>query len=508
MSKKRYDQLIGLIAQVKPKTILEIGTWDGNRAKIMAAEALKHSDMVRYLGFDLFESATDETDAEELNVKPHHNQLDVNRTLETFRSDNRGFDFNLVKGNTRETPEPASVDFVFLDGGHSVETIRSDYEAVKGSKVVILDDYYEPDEEGKCPDITKFGCNEIVKGIDHCIMPVADQMPDGGLVKMVAVGIEVGKTNLKIQTRNCVDSDNIVRNVKHALTMRKPFLRQCYPHGRHAVMVASGPSLEEHYDEIKALRKSGALIFSVKSAHHKLIQVGIVPDYCLLLDPRTDVIPWITPIHPDVTYLVASMCHPEVWDHLVASNAKILGYHAYVGKEEAAPIKKAHMADMKEVMTELYSVMKSWRLKDIKEAANIIPEVVRGRFGAEGLMIPGGCTAYIRGIALLHSIGFRNFSLIGADSCYFKKPDMSTLDKMGRPRYLKVTVGKEGNRKQFITDLQLLAQSQDFDKLMKNNETMNLTVYGDGMLAHIWASIHQGKESFDDFMGQVADGTS
>ncbi|MCH7511783.1 MAG: hypothetical protein IIB19_05405, partial [Chloroflexi bacterium] len=63
-----------------------------------------------------------------------------------------------------------------------------------------------------------------------------------------------------------------------------------------------------------------------------------------------------------------------------------------------------------------------------------------------------------------------------------------------------------GNRKQFITDLQLLAQSQDFDKLMKNNETMNLKVYGDGMLAHIWASIHQGKESFDDFMGQVADG--
>jgi len=178
MSKERYAHLIKMIAQAKPSTIVEIGTWDGNRAMEMATEALKHSDTVRYLGFDLFEDATDETDSEELNVKPHHNVMDVSRRLETFKSENKGFDFNLVKGNTRETLNPTSVDFAFIDGGHSVETIRSDFERLKGSKVVVLDDYYEPDKDGKCPDTSKYGCNEVLKSVDHVIPIMSLILPD------------------------------------------------------------------------------------------------------------------------------------------------------------------------------------------------------------------------------------------------------------------------------------------------------------------------------------------
>ena len=109
-------------------------------------------------------------------------------------------------------------------------------------------------------------------------------------------------------------------------------------------------------------------------------------------------------------------------------------------------------------------------------------------------MIPGGSTAYVRGIGLLHSLGFRNFSLFGADSCYYEKPDMSVVDKMGRPRYLKVETGPQGFRKKFITDLQLLAQSQDFNKLLGKNESLNVEVFGDGMIAYL--GINQPGEGF------------
>ena len=55
-------------------------------------------------------------------------------------------------------------DFVFIDGGHSVETITSDWlwvsRIINPGAVVVFDDYYKPEREG-------FGCNRIVENITH-----------------------------------------------------------------------------------------------------------------------------------------------------------------------------------------------------------------------------------------------------------------------------------------------------------------------------------------------------
>ena len=51
----------------------------------------------------------------------------------------------LVRGNTRETLKPISADFVYIDGGHSIETIQGDYDALKSSPVIVFDDFYIPD---------------------------------------------------------------------------------------------------------------------------------------------------------------------------------------------------------------------------------------------------------------------------------------------------------------------------------------------------------------------------
>lgn len=199
-TKSRYKQLTDLIAHVKPRTIVETGTWNGDRAIEMATEALKYQKDVRYLGFDLFDGATAETDSRELNVKRHFTQSEVAKKLESFKSDNPGFDYTLVKGDTRVTLEEIAADFAFIDGGHSIETVRNDFEKLRGSKVIVLDDYYEPDEDGKCPDTSIFGCNEVVKDVDHVVLGISDPVKDGGRVKMAAVGIEAGgKVNLKVQ---------------------------------------------------------------------------------------------------------------------------------------------------------------------------------------------------------------------------------------------------------------------------------------------------------------------
>lgn len=182
MTRGRYAQINPLIAKVKPKTIVEIGTWNGYRAIEMAKEALKHQDKVTYYGFDLFEQANDQTDEAEKNVKPHYTKELVSKFLERFKSEHPGFDYVLTAGNTRETLKPMCVDFAFIDGGHSIETIEGDYEALKDSKVILFDDYYEGGI-----DIELYGCNRVIEKLNHQVLPIGDPVSGGGVTKFVVV---------------------------------------------------------------------------------------------------------------------------------------------------------------------------------------------------------------------------------------------------------------------------------------------------------------------------------
>ncbi len=184
ISSGRYTQIIDLIREVKPSSIVEIGTWNGFRAMEMAKEALKYNRCVMYYGFDLFEFATDETDKEEKNVKPHYTMENVSRFLREFKNNNPGFNYRLIAGNTRETLSEMAVDFAFIDGGHSVETIQSDYVKLRKSKVVLFDDYYEGGI-----DTELYGCNKIVESLDHKVLPIADPVSGGGQTKLVVVGL-------------------------------------------------------------------------------------------------------------------------------------------------------------------------------------------------------------------------------------------------------------------------------------------------------------------------------
>ena len=173
----RYTNLLRLVRETQPKAIAEIGTWDGRRA----VQMLNLSPTSKYYGFDLFEDATLETDLEEFNVKAHHFRDEVLDRL-------TGFDAHLYKGNTRETLKTFNepVDFVWLDGGHSVQTIKSDWENIKRcltpGAVVLFDDYFT----GPI-DITKVGCNETVKGLKHELFPEIDWVKGGGGTQMVRV---------------------------------------------------------------------------------------------------------------------------------------------------------------------------------------------------------------------------------------------------------------------------------------------------------------------------------
>lgn len=157
----RYGWLRRTIDDVKPNRIMEIGVAAGNSAEPMIKDALKYHDTVHYHGYDLFEDLTTELFEEEKSKWPSSEKAVYERLTKLTPH------VSLIKGNTRETLAlPYSggpVPFIFVDGGHSKETIASDWQHLQRyigpDTVIIFDDYYT-DYDGP------HGCQDLVHSLD------------------------------------------------------------------------------------------------------------------------------------------------------------------------------------------------------------------------------------------------------------------------------------------------------------------------------------------------------
>lgn len=165
---RRYVNLFRTIYERRCRRLVEIGTWNGVHAAQMIGVAAARAGLegIRYTGFDLFEALTEAQFQQEFSKRPPAYDEVLRRLQET------GADIRLVRGNTRATLPVATdvldeADFVFIDGGHSIETITSDLNAVLGTVrpgvPVILDDYYvDPGVELK-----GLGCQSVIDALDR-----------------------------------------------------------------------------------------------------------------------------------------------------------------------------------------------------------------------------------------------------------------------------------------------------------------------------------------------------
>ena len=164
--KKPYgDNFLSLVEEYKPKNVLEIGVFCGVTSRNICELLKKNfgSDF-RYYGLDLFGS-TKTSSVDEIEPKFLENQkfsnplktiyynfikkenlnskISVQNFLKKFSQN-----IELIKGDTRVTLEKvplSEIDFVFLDGGHSYDTVLSDlqklYDNMKNNSKIVCDDF-------------------------------------------------------------------------------------------------------------------------------------------------------------------------------------------------------------------------------------------------------------------------------------------------------------------------------------------------------------------------------
>src|SRR3972149_792273 len=89
-------------------------------------------------------------------------------------------------------------------------------------------------------------------------------------------------------------------------------------------IVGFGPSLTETWTEITQP------CITVGGAHDFLIEQGIIPTWHAECDGREHKTKHLEHPHPDVTYLMATICNPRMWDQL--QGQKVLTWHNANGK--------------------------------------------------------------------------------------------------------------------------------------------------------------------------------
>lgn len=137
-----FDDFKRFLDEVEIKTLCEIGTHKGNTAVQMILHLAPKGNNLSYIGYDVFDYARNNVafNQKERNGKGGASKDFVIKRLTKLKESFSNFKYQLHEGLTKDTLQENSFDFVYIDGGHSYETVKFDYSRVKNSKLIVFDD--------------------------------------------------------------------------------------------------------------------------------------------------------------------------------------------------------------------------------------------------------------------------------------------------------------------------------------------------------------------------------
>lgn len=196
-------------------------------------------------------------------------------------------------------------------------------------------------------------------------------------------------------------------------------------------VVGFGPSLNETWEKVKDFK----YIFSCSGSHKFLLERGIVPTWHVEVDPREHKVALIGTPHKDVTYLIASTCHPKVLDHLEGYNVKL------------------------------------WHVFDTE--AEGIRTLPHGEWA-----LTGGCDVGLRAMTIARFFGFTDLHLFGIDG---SSPIQEKRHADTHPKAFKLEA-VEQNGRTFYSSAGMLAAAQGIWHELNQMPDVKPTFYGDGLI--------------------------
>lgn len=236
---------------------------------------------------------------------------------------------------------------------------------------------------------------------------------------------------------------NILSAIQRGFQEVRPFAR----HDAPLMILGGGPSLTPFWPDIERKRKAGMALVTVNGTYNQCLERGLKPSAQIVVDAREFNKRFVQPVVPDCKYLLASQCHPALFDAAAAHKDQVWLWHS-------------------------------------RTASDLLDAYYRAR-GEVWYSVPGGSTAMLRGFSLLRMLGWWRFEVYGFDSCY--APD-GTHHAFPQPEndgqeVFPITCGG----RVFMGTTWMQSQAQEFIDQTRSGlmDEIALEVHGDGLIAHI-----------------------
>jgi len=202
-------------------------------------------------------------------------------------------------------------------------------------------------------------------------------------------------------------------------------------------IVCYGPSLRKMWHELTRFKK----IMTCSGAHKFLLDRGIVPTWHVDLDPREHKVKMLGTPHKNVEYLMASCCHPKMWDLLDGHNVK------------------------------LWDIFNN---EDVRDLPLVYP---RGNW-----ILTGGNNVGLRCMVVARLMGYTNQHVFGMD-CSF--PGRSSHHAGEHLNADKKAYEVPYAGKMFYCEPVMITYARQFFHEIKQLPDVKVNLYGDGLLQHM-----------------------
>lgn len=270
-------------------------------------------------------------------------------------------------------------------------------------------------------------------------------IPVPGVLETVDLDLSGSGTNVPTD----VIRDQIASSIRRGYPQ---LVQQAGTRPERIVLLGSGPSLNDDEAEIVRLVHDGAHLVTVNGSYHWALARNLKPHVQVILDARADNARFLSPAAPRCAYLLASQCHPAVWN-------------AVEGRDDV------------------------WIWHPVTREHAEIAALLDGYYLSRWAPVMGGCTVISRALWLLRMQGYLRFDLFGVDCCWrgdahhaFDQPENAA--DVGYTVRIEPPAAPELGR-EFRCSLWMLKQFEDLlSQIRTLGDHFLLRVHGDGLLAY------------------------
>lgn len=255
-------------------------------------------------------------------------------------------------------------------------------------------------------------------------------------------GTADGRVPFNVAINVNVPFETIAANIRFALTRTAlPLIPAPAVNNGTMILVGGGPSLARQLPVLRRLAaKRGHFIMALNGAHNWLLERGVVPWACCIMDARPENEKFVERARKGIVYFIASQCDPAVWKRMLF--AQVVRWHVHAGRGEDRILREA---------------------------------------GSPELLVTGGCTVATRATVIGLMLGFRRFAYFGHDSCYAVTGEHHAYAQTWNDGEGVKIVELDGKR--FTCSGWQAQQVEEFKRIWEAWPEIDTSIHGGGLLA-------------------------